>query len=46
MHRSLVFLGASLGSRIAHRIDLRVLRILFVVILLYTAVQMIQRALS
>jgi uncharacterized membrane protein YfcA len=41
-----VFLGASLGSRVAHRIDLRVLRILFVVILLYTAAQMIQRALS
>jgi uncharacterized membrane protein YfcA len=41
-----VFLGASIGSRIAHRIDLRILRILFVVILLYTAVQMTQRALS
>jgi uncharacterized protein len=41
-----VFLGASLGSRVAHRIDLRVLRVLFVVILLYTAAQMIQRALS
>jgi hypothetical protein len=39
-----VFLGASLGSRTAHRIDLRVLRILFVVVLLYTAVQMIRRA--
>jgi uncharacterized membrane protein YfcA len=41
-----VFLGASLGSRVAHRIDLRILRALFVVILLYTAVQMIQRAVS
>jgi uncharacterized membrane protein YfcA len=41
-----VFLGASLGSRIAHRIDLRILRGLFVVILLYTAWQMLQRALS
>jgi uncharacterized membrane protein YfcA len=39
-----VFLGASLGSRTAHRIDLRVLRILFVVVLLYTAVQMVRRA--
>lgn len=39
-----VFLGASLGSRTAHRIDLRVLRILFVVVLLYTAVQMARRA--
>jgi uncharacterized protein len=39
-----VFLGASLGSRTAHRIDLRVLRILFVVVLGYTAVQMVRRA--
>lgn len=39
-----VFLGASLGSRTAHRIDLRVLRLLFVVVLLYTAVQMVRRA--
>jgi hypothetical protein len=41
-----VFLGASLGSRTAHRIDLRVLRILFVVVLLYTAVQMVRRAVA
>jgi len=39
-----VFLGASLGSRAAHRIDLRVLRWLFVVVLLYTATQMLMRA--
>jgi uncharacterized membrane protein YfcA len=39
-----VFIGASIGSRIAHRIDLRILRGLFVVILLYTAWQMLQRA--
>jgi uncharacterized membrane protein YfcA len=39
-----VFLGATLGSRTAHRIDLRVLRILFVVVLLYTAVLMARRA--
>jgi uncharacterized membrane protein YfcA len=38
------FVGASAGSRAAHRIDLRVLRILFVVVLLYTAVQMVRRA--
>jgi uncharacterized protein len=38
-----VFLGASLGSRIAHRIDIRILRWLFVVVLLYTAVQMLLR---
>ncbi len=41
-----VFLGASLGSRISHRIDLRILRWLFVVVLLYTAVQMLLRAMS
>jgi uncharacterized membrane protein YfcA len=41
-----VFLGASAGSRLAHRIDLRVLRWLFVVVLLYTAFQMLLRALS
>jgi uncharacterized protein len=41
-----VFLGASLGSRLGHRIDLRVLRWLFVAVLLYTAVQMLLRALS
>lgn len=41
-----VFLGATLGSRTAHRLDLRVLRALFVVILLYTGWQMLQRALS
>ena len=41
-----VFIGASIGSRVAHRIDLRILRGLFVVILLYTAWQMLQRGLS
>lgn len=41
-----VFVGASIGSRAAHRIDLRILRGLFVVILLYTAWQMLQRGLS
>jgi uncharacterized protein len=41
-----VFLGASLGSRIAHRIELRVLRWLFVAVLLYTAVQMALRVVS
>lgn len=39
-----VFLGASLGSRVAHRIELRVLRLLFVAVLIYTAWQMLQRA--
>jgi uncharacterized membrane protein YfcA len=36
-----VFVGASIGSRVAHRIDLRILRWLFVAVLLYTAVQML-----
>jgi uncharacterized protein len=41
-----VFLGASLGSRVAHRIELRVLRWLFVAVLLYTAVQMLLKAIT
>ncbi len=41
-----VFVGASIGSRVAHRIDLRILRGLFVAILLYTAWQMLQRAIA
>ena len=41
-----VFVGATAGSRTAHRIDLRVLRLLFFAVLMYTAVQMIQRAMS
>ncbi len=36
-----VFLGASAGSRLSHRVDLRVLRLLFVVVLAFTAVQML-----
>jgi uncharacterized membrane protein YfcA len=41
-----VFIGASIGSRVASRIDLRILRGLFVAILLYTAWQMLWRALA
>ena len=41
-----VFIGATLGSRIAHRVDLRILRLLFVVVLLYTAFQMALRAIG
>jgi len=41
-----VFIGASVGSRLGHRVDLRVLRWLFVVVLLYTAVQMLMKAVS
>ncbi len=35
-----VFVGASVGARVVNRIDTRVLRMLFVVVLLVTAVQM------
>jgi uncharacterized membrane protein YfcA len=41
-----VFIGATIGSRSAHRIDLGVLRWLFVAVLLYTAVEMARRALG
>jgi uncharacterized membrane protein YfcA len=41
-----VFVGASIGSRSVHRIDVRVLRMLFVVVLLVTAWQMAGRALQ
>lgn len=40
-----VFVGASLGSRLGHRLDVRILRLLFVAVLLYTAVEMGRRAL-
>lgn len=39
-----VFAGATLGSRIAPRVDVRVLRWLFVVVLAWTAFQMARRA--
>ncbi len=39
-----VFLGATAGSRLAHRVQVRYLRLLFVVVLLYTASQMLLRA--
>jgi uncharacterized protein len=41
-----VFLGASVGSRVAHRIDVRILRLLFSAVLLYTAYQMLVKALG
>ena len=41
-----VFLGASVGSRVAHRIRYRYLLWLFVVVLAYTAVQMLLRGFS
>lgn len=40
-----VFIGASLGSRVGHRVDVRVLRLLFVAVLAYTAFEMGRRAL-
>jgi len=40
-----VFVGATLGSRIAHRIPLRYLTLAFVVVLLWTALQMFLKAL-
>lgn len=41
-----VFVGASLGSRLAHRVELRVLKLLFVAVLLWTALQMLLKALG
>lgn len=41
-----VFLGASVGSRVAHRIDVRILRLLFSAVLLYTAYEMLVKALG
>jgi uncharacterized protein len=41
-----VYVGASLGARVAQRIDVRLLRLLFVLVLGYTALQMGQRALG
>ena len=41
-----VFVGASIGSRAAHRIELRILNLLFVAVLLWTALQMLLKALG
>ncbi|HEY4188989.1 MAG TPA: sulfite exporter TauE/SafE family protein [Candidatus Limnocylindrales bacterium] len=41
-----VFIGASIGSRIAGRLDVRFLRWLFVIVVLYTAFEMARRALG
>jgi uncharacterized membrane protein YfcA len=41
-----VFVGATAGSRLGHRVDLRHLRLLFVVVLGYTAAQMLIRAIG
>ena len=39
-----VFVGASLGSRLGHRVGQRGLRLLFVLVLAYTAFEMVRRA--
>lgn len=41
-----VFVGASVGSLTARRIDARILKILFIVVLLYTAIAMARRSLG
>ena len=41
-----VFVGASVGSRAAHRVELRVLKLLFVAVLLWTALQMLLEAIG
>lgn len=41
-----VFAGATVGSRFGHRIDLRILRLLFVVVLAYTSFEMLLRAIG
>jgi uncharacterized membrane protein YfcA len=41
-----VFVGATIGARVAPRVDVRVLRWLFVVVLAWTAFQMARRALG
>ena len=39
-----VFIGASLGSRLGHRVNLGYLRLLFVAVMVYTAFEMARRA--
>lgn len=41
-----VFIGATVGSRLGHRVDLRYLRLLFVVVMVYTAIEMLLRVVS
>jgi uncharacterized membrane protein YfcA len=41
-----VFLGATIGSRLAGRVHVRLLRLLFVAVLLFTAFEMARRALT
>jgi uncharacterized protein len=41
-----VFVGATAGSRLAHRIDLRLIRVLFVIVLVWAGVQMVLRGIG
>ncbi len=41
-----VFIGATVGSRLGHRVELRYLRLLFVVVLVYTAFEMLLRVVA
>ncbi len=41
-----VFVGATVGARLSHRVDLRYLRLLFVAVLLWTGIQMLLRGLE
>ena len=41
-----VFIGASVGSRLGHRVNVPLLRLLFVAVMLYTAFEMARRALG
>jgi uncharacterized membrane protein YfcA len=41
-----VFVGATIGARISGRVDVRVLRWLFVIVLVWTSIQMARRALG
>ena len=41
-----VFIGATAGSRLGHRVDLRYLRLLFVVVMVYTGIEMLLRAVA
>ena len=41
-----VFVGATAGSRLSHRVNVRYLRLLFVVVLVYTALQLLLRVVA
>jgi uncharacterized membrane protein YfcA len=41
-----VFIGSTAGSRLGHRVELRYLRLLFVVVMVYTAIEMLLRVVA